>query len=125
MISAEHITVCYGEKRVLDDFSLVLPETGITALSGPSGCGKTTLLRVLAGLQRRSAGVVTVPPRPTLLFQENRLLPMLVGALSDAFGLNIAIVYVQFVFVLGALMLLCAGFTYQGDFDRARALDKR
>ena len=52
MISAEHITVCYGEKRVLDDFSLVLPETGITALSGPSGCGKTTLLRVLAGLQR-------------------------------------------------------------------------
>jgi len=50
---------------------------------------------------------------------------MLVGALSDAFGLNIAIVYVQFVFVLGALMLLCAGFTYQGDFDRARALDKR
>ena len=74
MISAEHITVCYGEKRVLDDFSLVLPETGITALSGPSGCGKTTLLRVLAGLQRRSAGVVTVPP-PTLLFQENRLLP--------------------------------------------------
>lgn len=75
MISAEHITVCYGEKRVLDDFSLVLPETGITALSGPSGCGKTTLLRVLAGLQRRSAGVVTVPPRPTLLFQENRLLP--------------------------------------------------
>ena len=75
MISAEHIAVCYGEKRVLDDFSLVLPETGITALSGPSGCGKTTLLRVLAGLQRRSAGVVTVPPRPTLLFQENRLLP--------------------------------------------------
>ena len=75
MISAEHITVCYGEKRVLDDFSLVLPETGITALSGPSGCGKTTLLRVLSGLQRRSAGVVTVPPRPTLLFQENRLLP--------------------------------------------------
>lgn len=60
---------------MLDDFSLVLPETGITALSGPSGCGKTTLLRVLAGLQRRSAGVVTVPPRPTLLFQENRLLP--------------------------------------------------
>ncbi|MFQ9915624.1 MAG: hypothetical protein ACLRWQ_03795 [Flavonifractor plautii] len=46
MISAEHITVCYGERRVLDDFSLVLPETGITALSGPSGCGKTTLPRV-------------------------------------------------------------------------------
>lgn len=77
MISAEHITVCYGEKRVLDDFSLVLPETGITALSGPSGCGKTTLLRVLAGLQRPDAGRLTGldPARTVLLFQENRLLP--------------------------------------------------
>ena len=75
MICLEKVTVTFGEKRVLDRFSLTLPKTGITALSGPSGCGKTTLLRVLAGLQRRSAGVVTVPPRPTLLFQENRLLP--------------------------------------------------
>ena len=77
MISAEHITVCYGERRVLDDFSLVLPETGITALSGPSGCGKTTLLRVLAGLQRPDAGRLTGldPARTVLLFQENRLLP--------------------------------------------------
>ena len=75
MICLEEVTVTFGEKRVLDRFSLTLPETGITALSGPSGCGKTTLLRVLAGLQRRSAGVVTGPPRPTLLFQENRLLP--------------------------------------------------
>ena len=75
MICLEEITVTFGEKRVLDRFSLILPETGITALSGPSGCGKTTLLRVLAGLQRRSAGVVTVPPRATLLFQEDRLFP--------------------------------------------------
>ena len=64
MISAEHITVCYGERRVLDDFSLVLPETGITALSGPSGCGKTTLLRVLAGLERPQSGTVSgISPR--------------------------------------------------------------
>ena len=75
MIQIEGLSLAYGDKRVLEDFSLSLPDRGVTALSGPSGCGKTTLLRVLAGLQRRSAGVVTVPPRPTLLFQENRLLP--------------------------------------------------
>ena len=60
---------------MLNRFSLELPAEGITALSGPSGCGKTTLLRVLAGLQPVEGGTVSVPERPTLLFQENRLLP--------------------------------------------------
>lgn len=77
MIRIEDLTVSFGPKRVLDGFSLTLPETGITALSGPSGCGKTTLLRVLAGLQAPDAGrVVGLAPQDTaLLFQENRLLP--------------------------------------------------
>ena len=75
MISVQNITVCFGEKVVLNRFSLALPEAGVTALSGPSGCGKTTLLRVLAGLQRVEGGTVTVPARPVILFQEDRLLP--------------------------------------------------
>lgn len=77
MISAEHITVCYGEKRVLDDFSLTLPERGVTVLSGPSGCGKTTLLRCLAGLERPRSGEIQAPPphKTAILFQEDRLFP--------------------------------------------------
>ena len=75
MISVENITVRFGEKLVLDRFSLKMTDAGITALSGPSGCGKTTLLRVLAGLQRVEGGTVTVPARPVILFQEDRLLP--------------------------------------------------
>ena len=77
MISVSHLTLSYGEKRVLEDFSLTLPERGITVLSGPSGCGKTTLLRCLAGLERpRSGRIQAPPPRETsLLFQEDRLFP--------------------------------------------------
>ena len=75
MISVHNITVRFGEKVVLDRFSLTIPDTGLTALSGPSGCGKTTLLRVLAGLQSAEEGTVNVPPNPVLLFQEDRLLP--------------------------------------------------
>ena len=77
MIRLEHITLSFGEKRVLDDLSLTLPETGVTVLSGPSGCGKTTLLRVLAGLETPQSGRVTgISPRDTaFLFQEDRLLP--------------------------------------------------
>lgn len=77
MITLEHLSVSFGPKAVLRDFSLSLPAQGITALSGPSGCGKTTLLRVLAGLQPLAQGRVTgVDPRRTaLLFQEDRLFP--------------------------------------------------
>ena len=75
MISIENITVRYGEKTVLERFSLNLPGEGITAFSGPSGCGKTTLLRVLAGLLEPEEGKVTGAERPVLLFQEDRLFP--------------------------------------------------
>ena len=77
MISCRALTVSFGEKKVLDRFSLSLPDAGITALRGPSGCGKTTLLRVLAGLERPQSGAVSgISPRETaILFQENRLLP--------------------------------------------------
>ncbi len=77
MIELRDLTLQYGEKVVLDGFSLELPPEGITALTGPSGCGKTTLLRVLAGLVKPRSGSVTgiQPERTAFLFQENRLLP--------------------------------------------------
>lgn len=77
MIKLENITLRYGEKLVLDRFSLEIPLEGLTALSGPSGCGKTTLLRVLMGLARPEQGAVSGldPARTAFLFQEDRLLP--------------------------------------------------
>lgn len=77
MMRCEELTLSFGEKRVLDHFSLELPLRGITALRGPSGCGKTTLLRVLAGLERPQGGQVRglAPGDTAILFQENRLFP--------------------------------------------------
>ena len=77
MMRCEELTLSFGDKRVLDHFSLKLPLRGITALRGPSGCGKTTLLRVLAGLERPQGGQVRglAPGDTAILFQENRLFP--------------------------------------------------
>ena len=75
MISVENITLRYEKKLVLDQFSLQIPEVGVTAFSGPSGCGKTTLLRVMAGLLRPEEGRVTGTAEPVILFQESRLFP--------------------------------------------------
>ena len=72
-----HLSLSFGEKAVLADFSLDIPNRGMIALDGPSGCGKTTLLRVLAGLEKPAEGFLgEIPPQKTaLLFQDDRLLP--------------------------------------------------
>ena len=77
MIQIDNLTLSYGDKAVLEGFSLALPLEGVTALRGPSGCGKTTLLRCIAGLARPKSGqIIGVSPRETaFLFQENRLFP--------------------------------------------------
>lgn len=77
VIVCKDLTVSFGDRAVLDRFSLQIPDSGVTALSGPSGCGKTTLLRVLAGLQKPQSGAEEgITPRQTaLLFQDDRLLP--------------------------------------------------
>ena len=68
----------------------------IVALIGGSGCGKTTLLRLIAGLDRGSAGTITLDgegiaaPHASvgLVFQEPRLLPWLAVADNVGFGLD-------------------------------------
>lgn len=77
MIRIENGCFSYGEKVILDHFSLELPDRSITALRGPSGCGKTTLLRLLGGLEQLKNGSISgISPKNTaFLFQENRLLP--------------------------------------------------
>ncbi|MFP1632827.1 ABC transporter ATP-binding protein [Zhengella sp. ZM62] len=60
MIAAEHLVKSHGGGAVLDDVSLQLADGSMTVLTGPSGSGKSTLLRILAGLDRPDAGVVTI-----------------------------------------------------------------
>ena len=59
----------------LDNVSLAVRPGEFVCLVGASGCGKTTLLSMVAGLDRPTAGSVEVPGRTALMFQESALLP--------------------------------------------------
>jgi sulfonate transport system ATP-binding protein len=65
----------YGDRLVIDGLDLDIRKGEFVALLGESGCGKTTLLRALAGLDRPDAGQIRAPERPSVVFQEHRLLP--------------------------------------------------
>ena len=58
-IELSHVYKSYGDKSVLDDFSLSL-SPGVTALVGPSGRGKTTVVRLVLGLTAADGGVCEV-----------------------------------------------------------------
>ncbi|HPE95926.1 MAG TPA: ABC transporter ATP-binding protein, partial [Bacillota bacterium] len=49
-----------NELHVINEISMQLPDTGITAIFGKSGCGKTTLLNVIGGLDRLDSGCISV-----------------------------------------------------------------
>ncbi|MBW8638461.1 ABC transporter ATP-binding protein [Hoeflea sp. WL0058] len=59
-ISICGVTKNFGSLSVLEDVSLEIEPGSFVALLGPSGCGKTTLLRIVAGLEHPSDGVIRI-----------------------------------------------------------------
>jgi len=55
---ADHLSLAYGERPVVDDLSLRVPDGEVTVIVGANGCGKSTLLRGLARLLRPVSGAV-------------------------------------------------------------------
>lgn len=55
-IICRRLVMKFGEREVLADLSLDLPDTGITAVIGPNGAGKTTLVNVITGFLRPDRG---------------------------------------------------------------------
>ena len=100
IISVEHVSKYFGEKAVLNDVNLQVRKGEFVTILGPSGCGKTTLLRLIAGFQTASEGVITMsgkeitqtPPhkRPVnTVFQKYALFPHLNVYDNIAFGLKL------------------------------------
>jgi ABC-type sugar transport system ATPase subunit len=87
-----------GGVRAVCDLSLRVADGELIALLGPSGCGKTTLLRLIAGLETPTTGVIRldgesvegIPPHRrnvAMVFQRPALYPHLTVRQNLAFGL--------------------------------------
>ena len=66
MISVEGLKVEFGIKPLFQDASFVINDRDRIALVGKNGAGKTTMLRILCGKQKPTAGVVAIPNETTI-----------------------------------------------------------
>ncbi|MBI3089155.1 MAG: ABC transporter ATP-binding protein [Candidatus Tectomicrobia bacterium] len=102
MIELRNISKIFAEKgkpsvTALRDVSLRVEKGEFLTLIGPSGCGKSTLLYILAGLEKATAGDLTLHDRAiagpgpdrTIVFQDFVLYPWLTVRKNVAFGMKL------------------------------------
>lgn len=99
LIRFRNVTKRFGSFTAIDDLTLDIYEREFFALLGPSGCGKTTMMRMLAGFEAPTEGVIElagqniapVPPNKravNMMFQSYALFPHLTVYENVAFGLR-------------------------------------
>ncbi len=95
----EQVTKRFGEVLAVDDLSLEVYDKEFLVLLGPSGCGKSTALRIVAGLEEPTKGVVVIGDRVVnnieaknrdiaMVFQNYALYPHMSVYDNLAFGLR-------------------------------------
>jgi NitT/TauT family transport system ATP-binding protein len=102
-VEIQNVTKIYPGQRArdaslmaLDDVTFGIGEREFCSILGHSGCGKTTLLNLLAGFERPTAGKITVNGTMvgapswtrTMMFQDYALFPWLTVEKNIAFGLE-------------------------------------
>jgi ABC-2 type transport system ATP-binding protein len=81
MIRAEALTKRYRDKTAVDGIDFTVSPGQVTGFLGPNGAGKSTTMRMIVGLDRPTAGAVTVNGRR---YAEHRAPLREVGVLLDA-----------------------------------------
>ena len=98
-LSVNNINKYFGDFQALKNVSFDVKEGEFVCILGPSGCGKTTLLRVIAGLESQSEGLINqnnkdislLPPDQRdfgIVFQSYALFPNLSVKNNISFGLK-------------------------------------
>ena len=64
MIELHDLSIGYGDRTLLSEVEATIEKGKLTALIGRNGTGKSTLLRAIAGLNRRYSGRILLDGRP-------------------------------------------------------------
>jgi ABC-2 type transport system ATP-binding protein len=81
VIHAHGLSKRYGDKQAVEDLSFTVRPGTVTGFLGPNGAGKSTTMRMIVGLDRPTAGSVTINGKPYADFRD----PLSeVGALLEA-----------------------------------------
>lgn len=99
-LTLSHISKQYGDTYAVEDFNLDIEKGEFVSFLGPSGCGKTTTLRMVAGFEIPSAGVITLGGQDItnkapnqrnvgMIFQAYALFPNMTVSQNIGFGLRI------------------------------------
>ena len=88
MIDIKNFSFSYTKTQVFDNINLQFQKGAIYGLLGENGVGKTTLLKVISGLLKPTAGSCTVDEwvsfdRQPEFLQNIFLLPDTLGAISE------------------------------------------
>ena len=97
----ENIVKKYGKTEVVHGISLDIADKEFAVLVGPSGCGKSTVLRMVAGLEKTTAGSISIGDRivndvapkdrdVAMVFQNYALYPHMNVFNNMSFGLKLS-----------------------------------
>ncbi|MCB9946619.1 MAG: sn-glycerol-3-phosphate ABC transporter ATP-binding protein UgpC [Rhodospirillaceae bacterium] len=100
-VSIQKVFKSFGSTEVIHGVDVDIGDHEFVVLVGPSGCGKSTLLRMIAGLEKITAGEIaignvvvnTVPPKErdiAMVFQNYALYPHMTVYNNMAFSLLLA-----------------------------------
>ncbi|MEM1232182.1 MAG: ABC transporter ATP-binding protein [Pseudomonadota bacterium] len=74
-----------GDQHVVEDLSFVARPGTVTALVGPSGAGKSTVLQLIAGLRRPSAGTIAIGGMDTSALRASDLFDLVTPVFQDVY----------------------------------------
>ena len=99
-VELRQVTKSFGETEVIPTLDLMIEDKEFVVLVGPSGCGKTTTLRMVAGLEEATSGMIRIGDREVttlrpglrncaMVFQNYALYPHMTVRENMTYGLKV------------------------------------